>query len=123
MTSNENIVVGEGNAPLLTFQGKTQLADGSLVPYLLSGAPAIVMVAKLSRNDVDGSAVFTYSIALGQIAITADGTVVGAKYSEFTVQVVAADTAVPRNLFYRIDVVKAGKPDTIKKGYFLIENT
>lgn len=124
MTSEANTIkVAQGNGPLLTFQGKTKLADGSLVPYILSGAPTIKMYIKTTRDDADSAALTTYQGA--SIVITADGTTAGAKYSEFTVQINEVDGFVnaPGGYYFHVDVIKGGHPDTIKKGYLVVENT
>lgn len=117
---SENVTVVEGDSPLLTFQCRQRQSDGSLVPYLLTSVTEIKLIAKVSPNDADGSAVFTYTMTGGAIVVTLNGTV-GA-YSEMTVQVLATDMVTPRSLYYRIVVTKGGRKDTVKKGFFRIAN-
>lgn len=119
---SENIVISEGDAPVLTFQIRKRQSDSTLLPYSLVGATAIAFIAKVSPDDADGSAVFTYTMAATQIAIIADGSAVGAKYSEIAVTTSATNSATPRSLYYRIKVTKGTTVETVKKGFLRIEN-
>jgi hypothetical protein len=119
---DQEIVVYENNAPLLTFWIRKRLPDKTYVPYPLTGAPTINFFGKVSREDADAAAVIKYSTSTGEITITADGSASGALHSEITIQVDVDDTAVPRTLFYHCDVIKAAKPETVRKGPFIIRN-
>lgn len=120
---SENIKISEGDAPLLTFQIKQRQSDSSLVPYPLGGVTEIAFVAKPDPNLADnGTGCFSYTKTAAEIVITADGSAVGAKYSEITVQFAAANTTTPRNLYYRIKVTKSGRIDTVKTGFLEIAN-
>ncbi len=108
---------------MLTFQIRQRQSTGTLAPYSLAGNTEITFIAKPNPNLADNqTGAFSYTKTAGAIVVIADGTAVGAKYSEITVQMAAADTATPRNLYYRIKVTKSARVDTVKKGFLEIEN-
>lgn len=118
-----DIHVFENNAPLLTIRIKKKLPDGSRVPYILTGAPAVTLYVKNRRSDADGSAKFSLTKTAGDIVITNDGSGVGATYGEITIQCKSADLTPYGSYPFHLDVIKSGKPETVMTGNFVIENT
>lgn len=114
------IKVLEDSDPLLTIRLKKRLPEGGTIPYKLDGSPSVEFFAKVKLSDPDGSALFTYTTAGGQISIIDDGAGVGDQYSEITMQCSASHLATPQTLFFHLDVVKSGKRDVVMTGYFEI---
>jgi len=117
-----DIRVFENNAPLLTIRIKKKTVEGDRLPYLLSGNPGIDLYVKDRKSDADVDARFHY-VKPTQITIVDDGAGVGDTYSEITIQCAAADITPPGSYPFHLDVTKAGNPETVMKGQFIIENT
>jgi len=111
-----DIVTYESNAPLWTFHIKKRNLDGTTSPYVLTAA-TVAFIAKVSPDDADGSAIMNY---VG--TIVDDGAGVGDEFSIVTVQANAAQTATPRNLYYRLEVTAGGNKDTVQTGVLFIKN-
>lgn len=117
---SENIVVDEGEAPLLTFQIKEKLLNGTTRAWSLLGVDEIVF---LTKSDLDlTTVVFDYRMTDGEIHITEDGIDPTDEYSEVTVQMKAADTVTPQNLFYWLRLFRGTRNDDVKKGFLEITN-
>jgi len=117
-----DIRVFEGNAPLLTIRIKRKTVDGDRLPYLLSGNPGIDLYVKSRKSDTDAAAKFHYAKP-AEITIVDDGSGVDDTYSEITIQCAAVDIAPPGSYPFHLDVTKAGLPETVMAGQFIIENT
>ena len=117
---SSRIVVKEDSDPLLTIRLKKKIPGGGTNPYLLDGNPEVEFYVKAKLSDPDGSALFTYTKAAGTIVIIDDGTGVGDKYSEVTIQCSSAHLAAPAVHYFHLDVIKANKRDVVMHGFFEI---
>lgn len=121
---DETIKLVENNDTLLTIQTKKLLPDGSTIPYTLNGA-TIELFVKDDLNAGDPSANANDGTPFKQtsgITITDTGEGVGDTYGEFTIQIDATNVPTPITRYYRFDVLKAGKRQTVKKGFWKVEN-
>ncbi len=117
-----SITIYENNSPSLTFRLKEELPDGGTGPFKLDGSPVIEFIVKNSRDDLDSAAVAKYSTATGEITITDTGMDATDPFSVLKVQTLAAHTALPKILFYRLDVIKGGNRQTVDNGVLEIKN-
>ena len=114
------IVVKEDSDPLLTIRLKKKIPGGGTNPYLLDGNPVVEFYVKEKLSDDDVDALFSYTTTGGQIAISDDGTGVGDKYSEVTIQCSSTHLAAPAVNYFHLDVIKANKRDVVMHGFFEI---
>ena len=114
------IVVKEDSDPLLTIRLKKKIPGGGTNPYLLDGNPGVEFYVKEKLSDADIDALFEYTKAAGQIIISDEGTGVGDKYSEVTIQCSSTHLAVPAVYYFHLDVIKASKRDVVMHGFFEI---
>lgn len=114
------LIVDQNQDPKKTFRFRVRKADGTTVPYTLEGSPTIEFYLKASPQAADGTA--KYTIANSAIVITDDGTQAADTYSEITVQFAAADIATPGRFWYRIDVIKAAKRETVIEGPLVVRD-
>jgi hypothetical protein len=122
---DETIVVMERNDTLLKFRLVNLLPDGGTLPYTLEGAPTIEFYVKDDPSATDPTANAGDGTPFKQttgLTIVADGTAPGATYSELNVQLAAGNVPLPKTRYYRLDVIKASKRETVKKGLFKVEN-
>ncbi len=116
----QDIVISEGDAPLLMFKGKRKDEAGAITPYLIEVGDDITFDAKVHRDDA--AALFSYTRDAGEIVVLEDGTSPGAEHSLMSVQTSAVHTATPQTLWYRLRVIRDNRPDTVRKGWLVIEN-
>lgn len=118
------IKVREGNDPLLTIRLKQRNPDGTFSPYILTAA-SIEFIVKADPDNTDvvgaGGAKFNYSTTGGQIAIVDDGASIGDEFSVLTVQCAALDLVAGID-YYKLNVEKGGRKETVMFGPFEVEN-
>jgi hypothetical protein len=113
VVSDDQIVVYEGNAPLIHFKFTDKVFDGTTnvptrVPLGLSGA-SIAFYKKASPDAADPAATGTWTVtdaAGGEADLTLTDSDVGAKGT----------------YWYRVDVTKGGATNTARAGYFIVKD-
>jgi hypothetical protein len=117
-----DIKVFEGTDPLLTIRVKKKLPGGGTVPYTLDGVDEIEFFVKDDPDDLDSVARFKYTKTAGEIIITDDGAGPADTYGEMTIQCESDDLTPPGSYYFHLDVTKSSLRDTVKSGYFIVEN-
>jgi len=118
--SGPPIVVHEGAAPKLFIRLKKRdpSKPGGTLPYIITGATFEFNV----KEDPDSpTEAFDYNSPT-EIQIITDGTVLGAKYSEISIQTAAADHLVPGFYYYHLVVIVSGLPDIVAANTYEVVN-
>ena len=96
---------------------------GDLEPVVLSpNLTEIAVIVKVDPDDLDTSPKFDYKLSAAEVVVDNDGTGVGATYSQITIKVAAADQTPAGYYYYHTEVTRAGKTETVDKGWWHIEN-
>lgn len=120
-----DIKVRENNSPLLWFRLKKKVqGEASTTPYLLDGGAVVELYVKNRKSDADNASKFTYVSNGGtpKITISADGTALGATASVISIQCLAVDMTPPGSYPYHLDVVKGAVRETVRDGFWIIED-
>jgi hypothetical protein len=117
---SETLTITEGESPLMTFRVKQRLPSGGTTAFDLTGNTEIRFIVKEDRDSP--TVLFQYTKTATQIAVVSLGANPTDEYSVLTVQFDPADTATPRNLWYRLVIEKGARKDVVKKGILEIEN-
>lgn len=111
-----SIKVTENNDNLVLV-AVTTINDAGEVAYDFTGVSDIKFFGKLGKVTPDVDAFATYSKTAGQIALVGSPTL-----GQLSIQMVAADLAVPGVFRYHIDSVKATRTETVMAGAFIIQD-
>jgi hypothetical protein len=106
------LTLQQGNEPLLPFRATTRLTDRSYQAINLNTVSAIRFLAKASNKASDASATVINGTPLEPSAA-----------GRFTVQISSAVTANAGVFFYRVEIMVAGHPLTLRYGPLTVVNT
>jgi len=97
--------------------------DGNLESIPLApNLTEIAIIVKNDPDDLDSTPKFDYKLSAGEIAVTNDGTIAGAEFSQILIHAVAVDQTPFGSYYYHCEVTRAGKTETVDKGWWHIEN-
>lgn len=106
------LALQQGNEPLLPFRARTRLTDRTFQAIDLNTVAAIRFLAKASNKASDASATVLNGTPLEPLAS-----------GNFTVQITSAVTANAGVFFYRVEIIVAGHPSTLRYGDLIITST
>jgi hypothetical protein len=110
------IKVTENNDALVLVE-VTTLSDAGEVAYDFTGVDDILFWGKLGKATDDADAFAKYSVGGGEIAVIPPAT-----NGQLTMQMLAADLAIPGVFRYHIDAVKNSRVETVMAGAFVIQD-
>jgi hypothetical protein len=105
----------------LRLSRRTPSGDLEAIP-LAPNLTEITIIVKVDPDDTDVSPKFDYKMSAGEVSVTNDGTIAGSEFSQILIHVAGADQTPAGYYYYKCEVTRAGKTETVDKGWWHIEN-